>query len=139
MRGNDENMPMLASYNEALSRISKVLRNLYPLLRDKAGLSYLSSIDAARFLEYIKLLLESLLILKGFRPPSLDITNIAAVALDLGLISSKEFSVITDLNVKIRLGWRLKSDELINIVSTLMRRIEEVDPYVRRDLRLFIY
>ena len=130
---------MLASYNEALSRISKVLRNLYPLLRDKAGLSYLSSIDAARFLEYIKLLLESLLILKGFRPPSLDITNIAAVALDLGLISSKEFSVITDLNVKIRLGWRLKSDELINIVSTLMRRIEEVDPYVRRDLRLFIY
>jgi len=130
---------MLASYNEALSRISKVLRNLYPLLRDKAGLSYLSSIDAARFLEYIKLLLESLLILKGFRPPSLDITNIAAVALDLGLISSKEFSVITDLNVKIRLGWRLKSDELINIVTTLMRRIEEVDPYVRRDLRLFIY
>jgi len=133
------NMPMLASYNEALSRISKVLRNLYPLLRDKADSSYLSSIDAVRFLEYIKLLLESLLILKGFRPPSLDVTNIAAIALDLGLISSKEFSVITDLNVKIRLGWRLKSNELIDIISALLRRIEEVDPYVRRDLRLFIY
>ncbi len=130
---------MLTSYNEALSRISKVLRNLYPLLRDKAGLSHLSSIDAVRFLEYIKLLLESLLILKGFRPPSLDVTNIAAIALDLGLISSKEFSVITDLNVKIRLGWRLKSNELIDIIFTLLRRIEEVDPYVRRDLRLFIY
>jgi len=130
---------MLTSYNEALSRISKVLRNLYPLLRDKASLSYLSNIDAVRFLEYIKLLLESLLILKGFRPPSLDVTNIAAIALDLGLISSKEFSVITDLNVKIRLGWRLKINELIDIVSTLLRRIEEVDPYVRRDLRLFIY
>ncbi|OYT47522.1 MAG: hypothetical protein B6U85_05005 [Desulfurococcales archaeon ex4484_42] len=132
-------MPMLASYNEALSRISKVLRNLYPLLRDKTCSSYLSSIDAVRFLEYIKLLLESLLILKGFRPPSLDVTNIAAIALDLGIISSKEFSVITDLNVKIRLGWRLKSNELIDVISTLLRRIEEVDPYVRRDLRLFIY
>jgi len=130
---------MLASYNEALSRISKVLRNLYPLLRDKTCSSYLSSIDAVRFLEYIKLLLESLLILKGFRPPSLDVTNIAAIALDLGIISSKEFSVITDLNVKIRLGWRLKSNELIDVISTLLRRIEEVDPYVRRDLRLFIY
>ena len=130
---------MLASYNEALSRISKVLRNLYLLLRDKTGSSYLSSIDAVRFLEYIKLLLESLLILKGFRPPSLDVTNIAAIALDLGIISSKEFSVITDLNVKIRLGWRLKSNELIDVISTLLRRIEEVDPCVRRDLRLFIY
>ena len=77
--------------------------------------------------------------MKGFRPPSLDITNIAAIALDLGLISSKELSAIIDLNVKIRLGWRLKSDELIDIISTLLRRIEEVDPYVRRDLRLFIY
>ncbi len=130
---------MRASYNEALSRVSKVLRNIQPLIRSKLHLDYLSNNDAVKFLEYIKLLLESLLILKGFRPPSLDITNIAAMALDLGLISRNEFSIIADLNVKVRLNNEIKGDDLISVISTLLERLENVDPYVKRDLRLFLY
>ena len=122
-------------YIEALRKFRKVI----PLIK---SINDVTNISSDKVLYIVKELLEGLMLLKGVNPPSsLDLTNVAAFALDHKVINPKQFALIAELNVACR-SMRLtkKYSKLYEeIVHELLKLANEIDPYVSLDAEIFRY
>jgi len=83
-------------------------------------------------------LVKALLLYHGRRPLSVrDLVYISSMAVEEGLLSPKEYSLIIEAIIEENLEYRLKLlNEVINIVEEKLRRI---DPYLDSQMKLFRY
>jgi len=121
------------SYSDSLRLFNKAF-NLYN--------QALNTRDVGRkalFSEALKTLLRASLLLKGVSLPELDITYLASVALDKGLITIGDFAEINDLNLKLNGYGEFSSLEFTKVFGKVVRRLELIDPYLAQQMYLYRY
>ncbi len=129
---------MVKSYIDALRRFRKVLSVL-------KSVNDVSELNKEKVVELIRNLLEGVMILKEVNPPtSLDLTNVAATALDKGVINPELYADITELNVIINASRNIHSVGRVKylsrkIIEKLLKLASETDPYVTLDADIFRY
>jgi len=89
--------------------------------------------------EALTLLLRASLLLVAVSLPDLDLTFLASIALDKGLITDAEFAEINKLNLELNGYGELNLDEFRRVFQTVMKRLEELDPYLSQQMNLFRY
>jgi len=90
--------------------------------------------------EVLRKLLQALILLKGggFRPPS-DLTYLAAQALEVGAIDDKLFALIVEANLTLNNYLRAGRGFIMRVVSALLERAAQLDPYLNQQMLLFRY
>ncbi|OYT51404.1 MAG: hypothetical protein B6U73_02040 [Desulfurococcales archaeon ex4484_204] len=120
------------SYSDALRHFARALRLIEVAEVSSEWRTY--SIDS------IREALTGLLILGNVGLTShMDLTNLAALALDKGLLNLDDFSRIAYLNVRLRTGSTVSFKDAKLIVDKIIKISSSKDPYLSRQLRLFRY
>ncbi len=114
----------LRLFNEAVDLLSKVREDNW---REILG-------------EVLRKLLQALILLKGggFRPPS-DLTYLAAQALEVGAIDDRLFALIVEANLTLNHYSGLGQGFILRVVSALLERAVQLDPYLSQQMLLFRY
>ncbi len=121
------------SYSDSL----RLFNEAYKLYGQALNTSFNSSKHILK--EALTLLLRASLLLIGVSLPDLDITFLASVALDKGLISDIDFAEINMLNLKLNGYGEFSVLEFKEVFEKILKRLEELDPYLSQQMNLFRY
>ncbi len=119
------------SYSDALKLFVKALR-IYSGISNNAKLML-------RGKEALRELLRGLLMLKGISIPELDLTYIASIAYDNGLIDKRDFSKVAELNLKLSGYGSVNLKDFHEVFRRLLRKAELLDPYITQQMELYKY
>ena len=89
--------------------------------------------------EALTLLLRASLLFQGISLPDLDITFLASIAMDKGLINSSDFAEINDLNLKLNGYGEFNLLEFKEVFVKIVKRLESLDPCLSQQINLFRY
>ncbi len=118
-------------YSEALRLIKEAVDHYFKYRKD-GGISDLKHALTSLLRSYI-------LLLKGLYLPELDLTNLASIALDKGLISRELYSDIVTSNLILN-GYFSKDLSLVErTFNKLFEKLSKHDPYVDQQMHLFRY
>ena len=85
-------------------------------------------------------LLRALILLSNHKYPSYgDLTSLAAVAREIGVIDDEDFGRIVEINLYINGFIQINPDEVEELFNILIRKAEDMDPYLDRQKELFRY
>ena len=121
------------SYSDSL----RLFNEAYKLYGQALNTSFNSSKHILK--EALTLLLRASLLLVGVSLPDLDITFLASVALDKGLITNIDFAEINMLNLKLNGYGEFSVLEFKEVFEKILKRLEELDPYLSQQMNLFRY
>ncbi len=122
----------MTSYSEALRHVNAAI---------DAFKKYLSGENRKENLTIALMnILKSLIILKkGLYPPDMDLTNIASIALDEGIIDAKTYAEVVTANLIVK-GYYINDLQYVEkVFKKLVDMVVMLDPYVNQQLMLFRY
>lgn len=127
---------MNTSYSDILSLYIRAWR----LRRQAESMSSYGRFKEAYDLlvEALEYMVKALLLYSGRRPLGVkDPVYLASMALDEGLISPKEYSLIVGVFVEEYLEEKIK--KLSHVLDLVERKLRSLDPYLDSQMRLFHY
>jgi hypothetical protein len=89
--------------------------------------------------EALRDLLRGLLMLEGISIPELDLTYIASIAYDNGLIDRRDFSDVVELNLKLSGYGSADIQHFHEVFSRLLAKAASLDPYITQQMELYKY
>lgn len=121
----------MSCYSEAL-RLVKEAVDSYAKYRKDGEASDLKNALSSLLRSYV-------LLLEGSYLPELDLTNLASVALDKGIIDSELYSDIVTANLILN-GYLSSNLSLVEeVFNKLLDKLSKHDPYVSQQMYLFRY
>lgn len=118
-------------YSEALRLVKEAVDSYFKYRRD-------GEVNELRH-ALASLLRSHILLLKGHYLPELDLTNLASVALDEGIIDRELYSDIVTSNLILN-GYLSRDLSVVEkTFNKLLNKLSEHDPYVSQQMYLFRY
>ncbi len=120
------------SYGDALRLFNQAIDEMEKITKEgKLG---------GRARNALSLILKALLLLSGRKlPPDIDLTNLAAMALDAGIITDEEFAEIVEVNLALNGFGELSMSKFALVFRKLLHGAEKIDPYLSQQMTLFRY
>lgn len=120
------------SYGDALRLFNQAIDEMEKITKEEKWES--------RARNALSLILKALLLLSGKKlPPDIDLTNLAAMALDAEIITDEEFAEIVEVNLALNGFGELSINKFTLIFRKLLRGAEKIDPYLSQQMTLFRY
>ncbi|MCD6428408.1 MAG: hypothetical protein J7L12_02185 [Desulfurococcales archaeon] len=125
-----------ASYSDALRLFNKVIKQLNTASR----ISKKSPELADTLLNALVDALRALLVLLGYGYYSYsDVTNLAALLLESGVIDRETFSEVVNAYLGLRGVIEVDEDYVLGVIRKLIYIASDLDPYLNQQLNLFRY
>ncbi len=124
-------MTSTSCYSEAL-RLVKEAVDSYVKYRKEGKASDLRN-------ALVSLLRSYVMLLRGYYLPELDLTNLASIALDEGIIDKELYSDLVTANLILN-GYLSRDLSVVEgVFSRLFEKLSKHDPYVSQQMYLFRY
>ncbi|RLG77864.1 MAG: hypothetical protein DRO14_01760 [Thermoprotei archaeon] len=124
------------SYSDALRLFNQVMKHL----NTASNTPKRSPELANTLLSALADVLRALLVLTGHGYPSYsDITNLAALLLESGVIDKKTFSEVVNAYLGLKGIVKISEDYIVSVIRKLIYIASSLDPYLDQQLSLFRY